>query len=140
MAVRNSFFLLGALTCTLAAQDAALRPFAMDWKDNSGALVDASSLLEAPAGNAGFLAIHDGHFVKPNGERFRIWGLNITANATGPSKADAPMVAAYLARFGINCVLHRRNRADDLVPRPAGDRGIGELIRCDIFLRQKEPI
>jgi hypothetical protein len=83
----------------------------MDWKDNSGALVDASVLVEAPAGKAGFLGIRDGHLVKPNGERFRIWGFNITANATGPSKADAPMVAAYLARFGINCVrLHFLDR------------------------------
>jgi hypothetical protein len=102
--VRYSVLLLCALSGALAAQDDILRPYAMDWKNNSASLVDASSLLEAPAGKDGFLAIKDGHLVRPDGRRFRIWGFNITAAATGPSKEDAPMVAAYLARFGINCV------------------------------------
>ena len=102
--MRYTLLLLSALSGAFAAQDAPLLPYTMDWRNNSGALVDASVLLEAPAGKDGFLSIRDGHLAKPNGERFRIWGFNITAAATGPSKADAPMVAAYLARFGINCV------------------------------------
>ena len=118
--MRYSLLLLGALSCVpagiLVAQDSSLLPYTMDWKNNTGAMVDASILLEAPAGKSGFLAIRDGHLVKPNGERFRIWGFNITAAATGPSKADAPMVAAYLARFGINCV--RLHFLDS--PAPAG--------------------
>ena len=68
----------------------------MDWKNNSGALVDASSLLEAPAGKDGFLVIKGGHLVRPDGRRFLIWGFNITSTATGPSKEEAPMVAAAI--------------------------------------------
>ena len=40
------------------------------------ALVDLSSFLEAPAGKNGHIGIKDGHFVTPDGRRFRIWGVN----------------------------------------------------------------
>jgi len=81
-----------------------MKPFTIDWRDNSESLVNLSFLLEAPAGKDGFIRSENGHFVKPNGERFRIWGINFTAASCLPSKQDAPVVAAHLARFGINCV------------------------------------
>ncbi len=114
MTLKRSLLIGAALTCTLAAQGQVMSPYAMDWKNNTGGLVDASGLLEAPAGKAGFVTIRNGHFVKPTGERFRFWGFNITGAATGPAKADAPMVAAYLARFGINCV--RLHFLDSVAP------------------------
>ncbi|UCG57579.1 MAG: hypothetical protein JSU70_22275 [Phycisphaerales bacterium] len=87
-----------------SAQEVPMKPFTMDWRDNSGALVDLSFLLDAPAGKAGFVRAHGGKLVKPNGVRFRIWGLNVTGSCCFPSKEDAPIVADHLARFGINCV------------------------------------
>jgi hypothetical protein len=42
--------------------------------------------------------------VRPGGERFRIWGVNITGRATVPTKEAAPLLAAHLARCGVNCV------------------------------------
>ena len=99
-------FLLAA-----AAWGAEMQPFAMDWKNNSGGLAGVAFLLDAPAGGKGFIAVRDGHLVRPDGRRFRIWGVNITAHATLPSQRDAPAVAAHLARFGINCVrLHFLDR------------------------------
>ena len=83
---------------------AAMQPFVMDWRDNSAGLVDLSSFLDAPAGKNGSIRIKDGHLVTPEGRRFRIWGVNVTGSACFPSKEDAPVVAAHLARFGINCV------------------------------------
>ncbi|MFC1795120.1 hypothetical protein ACFL3Q_16235, partial [Planctomycetota bacterium] len=81
-----------------------MKPFVMDWRDNSDSLVNLSFLLDAPAGKDGCIRIENGHLVKPNGERFRIWGVNFTGSACFPSKSDAPIVADHLARFGINCV------------------------------------
>ena len=81
-----------------------MKPFAMDWRDNADSLVNLSFLLDAPAGKDGFIRVDNGHLVKPNGERFRIWGVNFTGSACFPSKEDAPIVTEHLARFGINCV------------------------------------
>ena len=82
----------------------AMQPFTIDWRDNQNALVDLSFLLDAPAGKNGFVRAEGGHLVKPDGERFRIWGINVTGAACFPSKEDARVVAAHLARFGINCL------------------------------------
>jgi hypothetical protein len=92
------------LSSSALAEDIQMKPFTMDWRDNANALVNLSFLLDAPAGRNGFVRAENGHLVKPNGERFRIWGLNITAAACLPSKHDAPIVAAHLARFGVNCI------------------------------------
>ncbi len=81
-----------------------MQPFVMDWRDNGAPLVDLSSFLEAPAGKNGHIAIKDGHFTTPEGRRFKTWGVNFTGAACFPSREDAPVVAAHLARFGINCV------------------------------------
>ena len=87
-----------------AHAEVAMQPFAMDWRDNAAPLVDLSLFLDAPAGKNGHVGIKDGHLVTPDGKRFRIWGVNFTGAACFPSRADAPVVAAHLARFGINCV------------------------------------
>ena len=81
-----------------------MKPFAMDWRDNSDSLVNMSFLLESPAGKDACISIKNGHLVKPDGKRFRIWGINFTGGACFPSKEDAPIVAEHLARFTINCV------------------------------------
>ncbi|MBN1506679.1 MAG: hypothetical protein JW955_07525 [Sedimentisphaerales bacterium] len=88
----------------VANGEVTMQPFAMNWRDNSAPLVDLSSFLRAPAGKDGPIGIKDGHLVTADGKRFRIWGVNVTGSACFPSKADAPVVAAHLARFGINCV------------------------------------
>jgi hypothetical protein len=87
-----------------SGQGVQMKPFDIDWRDNAGSRVDVSFLLDAPAGRDGFLRTSNGHLAKPNGERFRIWGVNFTGASCFPSKQDAPIVARHLARFGINCV------------------------------------
>jgi len=97
---------LGIVLAAGTAAGAPLRmePFAMDWRDNAEALVDMSFLLDAPAGKDGPIRIRDGHLVKPDGTRFRLWGVNVTGGTCFPSKENAPIVADHLARFGINAV------------------------------------
>ncbi len=86
------------------AADIRMAPFVVDWRDNPDSPVNLSFLLDAPAGKDGHIRIRHGHFTKPDGSRFRIWGVNLTGSACFPQKDDAPTVAAHLARYGINCV------------------------------------
>jgi hypothetical protein len=85
-----------------------LQPFVVDHRHEDAASLDLSFLLEAPAGRNGFIRVENGHLAKPNGERARFWGVNITEWTPGsvaiPSKGDAPVWAATLARHGINLV------------------------------------
>jgi hypothetical protein len=104
------------------AQQPAMQPFAIDWQSTSEALSDVSFLLEAPAGKAGFIGVHNGHLAYPNGRRFRIWGVNMTGASNLPSREDAPKVAAHLARFGINCVrMHFLDRPGVLIDNTRAD-------------------
>ena len=70
--------------------------------------MDVSFLLDAPAGKHGFVRAQGAHLVTGDGKRIRFWGVNITDWSKGsvmvPSKEDAPLWAATLARFGVNCV------------------------------------
>ncbi|MHC4510844.1 MAG: hypothetical protein ACYTAO_18125 [Planctomycetota bacterium] len=106
MPVKNStaWLLSLLLSCSVFGRDIQMKPFTIDWRDNENSLVDCSFLLDAPAGQDGFIRAEGGHLLKPNGERFRIWGINITGAACFPSGQDAPIVAAHLARLGVNCV------------------------------------
>ena len=85
-------------------------PFALDHRRaaESHSPVDVSFLLEAPAGKHGFIQVSNGHLATGDGQRIRLWGVNITDWSKGsrqiPSKEDAPLWAATLARFGVNCV------------------------------------
>jgi len=100
----NRFMILMLFGGTVFGGNIQMRPFTMDWRDNADSLVDVSFLLDIPAGKDGYISTSNGHLVKPNGERFRIWGINFTGASCFPSKEDAPKVAEHLARFGINCV------------------------------------
>jgi hypothetical protein len=107
MPSRNLFILILSLVLFSNysfAGNIKMKPFAMDWRDNADSLVNLSFLLDASAGKDGFVSTRSGHLVKPDGERFRIWGINFTGAACFPSKEDAPIVAEHLARFAINCV------------------------------------
>ena len=87
-----------------------MAPFTLDHRRAalSTSPVDVSFLLDAPAGKHGFVQVRGGHLVTGDGQRIRFWGVNITDWSKGsrqiPSKEDASLWAATLARFGVNCV------------------------------------
>ena len=81
-----------------------MQPFPFDWEGIANGEINNSFLLDKPAGQKGFIQIQDGHFVKPNGDRFRIWGVNVTGGACFPEKTEAPKVAEFLSHMGINAV------------------------------------
>jgi hypothetical protein len=88
----------------------ALQPFVMDHRAGLAAPspVDVSFLLDAPAGKHGFIHAAEGHLVTGDGQRIRLWGVNVTEWSPGstmiPPKRDAHLWAATLARYGVNCV------------------------------------
>ncbi len=94
---------LPVLRGLLHATDATV-PFAIDWDKAAESAVDLSSFLDAPAGKDGFIRVEKDHLVRPDGKRFRIWGVNLTGPNCFPAKEDAPLIAADLARYGVNCV------------------------------------
>ncbi len=87
-----------------AQENKAMSAFPIDWEGFSTGEINLSNLLEKPAGEKGFITVKNGHFVYPNGERFRIWGVNLTGGACYPEKTVAPKTAAFLAAMGINAV------------------------------------
>ncbi len=85
--------------------------FVLPWDDTSPGPTDMSFLLQKPAGAHGFVRIVDGHLATGNGERWRIWGTNVTFGNPCPPMSKAPLIARRLAKFGINCVrLHHMDR------------------------------
>lgn len=85
-----------------------LQPFAIDYQHRTDSPADVSFLLDAPAGHDGFVSVRNGHLAKGNGERLRIWGVNLTGWTAGstnlPPKDQAASWAHALARVGVNCV------------------------------------
>lgn len=110
--------------------------------------VDVSFLLDAPAGRHGFVHAAGGHLVTGDGQRIRLWGVNVTEWSPGstqiPSKQDAPIWAATLARYGVNCV--RLQFLDLIAPRGLIAAGRNDtrafdpdqLDREDFFLAELE--
>src|SRR5262245_22558228 len=102
-----AFLLVIALSLSAPAQQ-DWKPFVFNHREAANSVIDLSNLLDAPAGKRGFARIVNGHLVAGDGKRLRLWGVNITDWTRGstmfPSKEDAPMWAAALARFGVNCV------------------------------------
>ncbi len=128
--------------CVAHGSEPALYPFPVDWSAPADSPASMAFLLEAPAGKQGFVRIAGGHLVDGSGKRFRIWGVNATARATVPSRQAAPLLAAHLARCGVNCVrfhfldrpapqgLIAANRDDTQALDPA------QLDRLDYFIAQ----
>lgn len=101
--------LFASAALSAPATEIPLQPFVIDHHARQDSLADVSFLLgKAPAGQAGFVTIKDGHLVKADGSRFRIWGVNLTGWARGstnlPPKDQAELWAKALARIGVNCV------------------------------------
>ena len=88
--------------------DSLFVPFTMEHRASDSSSLDLSFLLDAPAGKHGFARVRNGHLVRGDGTRLRLWGVHLTDWSRGsvllPPKEDAPMWASTLARYGINCV------------------------------------
>lgn len=78
-------------------------PFVLPWNDASPGPTNVSAWLDKPAGGRGFVVVKDGHLFS-GGKRVRLFGANLCFGANFPKKEDAVIIAARMAKFGINCV------------------------------------
>lgn len=104
-----------AAVSTGAADD--MFPFAIQTLNTNRDATDMSWMNECPAGRNGFVRVKDGHFVDGAGKRIRLLGVNLCFAAAFPEHADADILAARLAKLGINCV--RLHHMDNTYP-PSG--------------------
>ena len=107
-------------------------PFFIPWNDITRTFVSQNTPESDNAGSLGFVnATEDGH-LKYNGERIRFWGVNVCYGSAFPEKEDAPIVAAHLAKYGVNMV---RFHHMDMMSEP---RGIWTVDEADRTLSKKQ--
>jgi hypothetical protein len=78
-------------------------PFEFPLDDTNLDSIDLTGLLDAPAGRRGFVSVRsDGHFYFEDGSRARFFGTNVGGAGCAPDKETAAVVAARLAKYGVN--------------------------------------
>jgi len=78
-------------------------PFVFPLDDTNLNGINLTELLDAPAGKHGFVAVRpDGHFYFEDGGRARFFGTNVGGRDCAPEKGRARVVAARLAKYGVN--------------------------------------
>jgi len=136
---------LASLACSITLStptnaDDAWPPFPVQWRAGPASPADVSFLLQAPAGRDGFIRVKEGHLVRPDGQRFRIWGINATGKGALPATNAAPVLAAQLAGRGINCIrFHFLDRPGTLIAANRDDtRALDPqaLDRLDCFVAE----
>jgi hypothetical protein len=101
-----NFLLLLISLCSFAQDRSKWFEFYLPWTDSTKTVTDMSAYLDAPAGKHGFLQVtSDGHFRFENKtENERFVGVVNVAIANFPTKTEANIIAARMAKFGINLV------------------------------------
>lgn len=124
---------------TTAIADESLFPFVLPWDDSAENITNISSWSTKPAGENGFIRVHEGHLWSGD-RRVRLFGVNLCFGANFPTHADAEKVAARMAKFGFNCV---RFHHMDMSSAPGGifaKDGVtldpGQLDKLDYFIAQ----
>ncbi len=78
-------------------------PFAFPFDDTNLDSIDLTGFLDPPAGKHGFVTVRpDGHFYFEDGTRARFFGTNVGGRSCAPAKPHARVVAARLAKYGVN--------------------------------------
>lgn len=119
--MRSLSALLITLALACAVQAAAppepeMFPFVMPWDDASPGVANLSGWNEKPAGAKGGVSVRNGHLWQ-GGKRLRLWGTNLTFGQCFPEHKNADLLAARLAKLGVNAV---RFHHMDMFSAPAG--------------------
>ncbi len=100
----SSLVLALAIAGNCPAQTPELKPFYMDWSKAAESVVSNARFLTGPAGKDGFVTMKGERMLAGNGQRFRIWGMNLAGPDCFPDKEQAGAIADDFARMGINCI------------------------------------
>jgi hypothetical protein len=92
---------IGALICSVSMAGQMV-PFVIPAKPDSDSLIAFTS-YEPIRPESSRLHARDGHFYR-DGQRVRLWGVNLSFGANMPTHEDAPYVAARMAAAGVNSV------------------------------------
>jgi hypothetical protein len=117
-------------------------PFEFPLDDTNLDSIDLTGLLDAPAGRHGFVTVRpDGHFYFEDGSRARFFGTNVGGRDCAPEKEQARVVAARLAKYGVNMLrLHSMDsRYGPLIDYRQGTSGQFDadgLDRMDYFIAE----
>ena len=117
-------------------------PFEFPLDDTNLDSIDLTALLDAPAGRHGFVTTRaDGHFYFEDGTRARFFGTNVGGLSCAPPKEQAQVVAARLAKYGVNMLrLHSMDsRYGPLIDRSGADSrrfDAAALDRIDYFVAE----
>ena len=101
----KQFSIFALMTCALVCGVSVAGqfvPFAIPAKPNADSLI-ADTSFEPIRTGSNRLQTADGHFYR-NGERVRLWGVNLSFGANLPKHTDAPFIAARLAAAGVNTI------------------------------------
>ena len=86
-----------------------------NFEETEGTAMDASFLLEAPAGKHGFVKAEGEDLVFEDGTKIKFWGANIGSTQLYPSHENAEYLAMILAQRGINLVrMHMHDSPDSI--------------------------
>ena len=94
--------LIGIALCAGSSMAARI-PFVMPWNDAAPGPTDLSSWNQPIGPNDRVTVSTNGHF-ELRGQRVRFLGMNLTTDAPFQPTNKAEVVAARLAKFGVNCV------------------------------------
>ncbi|MCL2744242.1 MAG: carbohydrate binding domain-containing protein [Planctomycetaceae bacterium] len=95
----------------ISADDVPMFPFVISAAAPDNA-ISAADWLVKPAGRDGLIRVKNGQFHNDNG-RVLFWGTNLCFDACFPTKEDAELTAARIARMGFNVVrLHHMDARD----------------------------
>ena len=83
---------------TVAVLDPNITPYPRS------SLHNFSDVLEAPAGNRGFVESRDGHFYYQDGTRARFWGINVANTSLQEPEADIASMIQNFRSAGFNLV------------------------------------
>ena len=79
-------------------------PVAPAAKIEAGSALDASALLDAPAGKHGFVVVRDGRLAFERGGRARFFGVSLLPPTAFLEPARADALVDHLARSGVNLI------------------------------------
>ncbi|HSI11105.1 MAG TPA: hypothetical protein VK961_03635 [Chthoniobacter sp.] len=131
--------LAAAILAAPVARAADLFPFVLPWDDATPSVTNISSWLDKPAGKDGFISTRDGHLWVGK-KRMRIFGVNLAYGGNFPNHNDADLVAARMAKFGINCVrfnnMDTSVAPDGLLEKDKKTLNAESLDRLDYFISQ----